>query len=198
MAAVEPMIIKPVLDRGREYASITLTDELVNSRVLVLDGPVCQETCVGLIKCMLALERLDGSEPITLLISSPGGDVYPGLALIDVMKDLSCPVRTVAMGLVASMASVILASGDYRSAYPHAHILLHQVMSGVGMAQQSDFEIAAEHVSSLRQDLDELLAERCNLSAQQFHDLTDRDCWCDAERALELGLIDEIISRKTN
>lgn len=148
--------------------------------------------CSQLIANMLVLERKDPEAPITLLVSSPGGDVYAGLGLIDVMRDLSCPVDTVGYGLVASMASVILACGRRRSAYPHTNILLHQLMTGTGMSQQTDISIVANHAASLRAKLDEMLAERMSLSADEVHELTERDCWCDVGRALELGLIDDI------
>lgn len=128
-------------------------------------------------------------------MSSPGGDVYAGLGLIDVMLDLSCPVNTVGYGLVASMAAVILACGYRRRAYASTNILLHQLMAGMGVSQQSDIDIVASHAASLRAKLDEILAGRMNLTAGEVHMLTERDCWCDAERALELGVIDEVIGR---
>lgn len=172
---------------------VSLTNDLFNSRVLVLDETVTQQNAMTLVKALLALERQNAEEPVTLLISSPGGDVYAGLALIDAMRGLSCPVNTVASGMVASMAAVILAAGSHRSAYPHAYILIHQLMGGSGMAQQSDIEIAANHAAELRGVLDELLAEQSRATAEQFHAMTERDCWCTAEQALELGLIDEIL-----
>ena len=67
-------------------------------------------------------------------------------------------------------------------------------MGGTGMAQQTDIEIVAQHTAAMRAELDELLAEHGNLSAQEFHELTERDCWCNAKRALELGLVDEVIA----
>lgn len=191
MPAREHVILTNLPD-GRTDA-VGLTDELFNSRVLVLDEPVTQQSAMMLIKGLVVLEHQNAEEPITLLISSPGGDVYAGLALIDTMQGLSCPVNTVAMGMVASMASVILAAGTHRSAYPHAYVLIHQLMGGSGMAQQSDIEIAANHAAELRGVLDELLAERSHATAEQFHAMTERDCWCTAKRALELGLIDEIL-----
>lgn len=145
-----------------------------------------------LIKSMLVLQNKDSEAPITLLISSPGGSVAAGLALIDVMRGLSCPVNTVAAGTAASMAAVILAAGSHRSAYPHAYVLIHQLMGG-SEGQQTDIEIAAQHTAELRCVLDGLLAEHSNVSAEEVHAMTERDCWCTAERALELGLIDEIL-----
>lgn len=177
---------------------MAITDEMMNSRILFLDEPVCAETCIPLAKALLYLENCDSEAPVTLFVSSPGGAVDAGLALIDVMQSVSCPVNTVGLGTVASMAAVILASGDHRSAYANCQILIHQLMGGTGIQQQSDMEIAAEHFRQMRAKLDELLAQKSPYDETHFHDLTDRDCWCDAERALELGLIDEIISRKAN
>ena len=183
----EPSIIKKSKD-GR-VAAVDMASELLNSRVLLLEGEVNDVTCNGLIKSMLVLEHQDAHEPITLIINSPGGSVTAGLALIDTMQSLDCPVTTVGEGVVASMAAVILACGDR-----HTQVLIHQLMGGTGMAQQTDIEIAAQHTATMRAELDELLAERGNLSAREFHELTERDCWCNAKRALELGLVDEVIA----
>ncbi len=184
----EPNIIKWA---NGKPTRVSLTDELTNGRILTLDRGVDWESVSPLIKTMLVLEHEDPKAPITLLISSPGGDIYAGMALIDVMRGLDCPVTTIAAGLVASMAAVILANGDHRMAYPHAQILIHQLMGSSG-GQQTDVEIMAMHMSEMRQTLDELLASKSNRTAAEFRELTERDCWCSAERALELGLIDEI------
>lgn len=109
------------------------------------------------------------------------------------MESVACPVHTVGCGLVASMASVILACGDHRSLYARSHMLIHQLLSGVGMAQQSDIGIVAEQASALRDSLDELLAEHSSMDRATVHAITERDCWLTAPRALELGLIDEVI-----
>ena len=173
----EPSIIKKSKD-GR-VAAVDMASELLNSRVLLLEGEVNDVTCNGLIKSMLVLEHQSATEPITLIINSPGGSVTAGLALIDTMQSLDCPVITVGEGVVASMAAVILACGDHRQVYRHTQVLIHQLMGGTG---------------AMRAELDELLAEHGNLSARKFHELTERDCWCNAKRALELGLVDEVIS----
>lgn len=187
----EPGVIRKQKDGT--FFQIGATDELFNSRVLFLDGEVTHESCIQLIKAMLVLEHQDGDAEITLVISSQGGSVYDGLGLIDVMQGLSCPVHTVGMGLVASMAAVILASGTQRSLYGNAYVLIHQLMGGTGLSQQTDIEISAQQAANLRRKLDGLLAARGTLSADEFHNLTERDCWCDARRALELGLVDEIL-----
>ena len=176
--------------------TLDVMSELFNSRVLMLNTEVTAASCTQLIADLLVLERKDPHAPVTMLISSPGGDVHAGLGLIDVMNDVSCPVNTVACGLVASMASVILACGARRSAYANAQILLHQLMAGTGIAQQSDIDILAAHTAAMRARLDTLLARRCHLATSEVHALTDRDCWCDAEQALELGIIDEIIGAR--
>lgn len=187
----EPSILKPQKDGT--FFSNPITNELFNRRVLMLDTEVDKASCSSLIKAMLVLEAEDPKAEITLIINSPGGSVYDGLALIDVMQDISCPVHTISTGLVASMAAVILASGDKRSVHKNSFVLIHQLMGGGGISQQSDIEISAQQAARLRGKLDEILAAKSSLSAEEFHKLTERDCWCDAERALELGLVDEII-----
>lgn len=175
------------------FAQVTTASELFNARVLELTGEVSREACAELVRALLVLEREDPEAEVTLLVSSQGGDVYAGLALIDVMADVSCPVRTVGMGCVASMASVILACGDSRACYPHTHVLLHQPLSGSGLVQQSDFDIAAAHLSAVRGELEALLAKRCGLDEAEVHRLCERDCWLGARQALELGIVDEVV-----
>ncbi|MDO4437563.1 MAG: ATP-dependent Clp protease proteolytic subunit [Coriobacteriaceae bacterium] len=182
------------LENGR-CDHLDVLSELFNSRVLMLSDQITSAVCSQLIADMLVLEQKDPHAPITLLVSSPGGDVYAGLGLIDVMRDLTCPVDTVGYGLVASMAAVVLACGRRRRVYPNTNILLHQLMTGTGMSQQSDIDIVAVHASALRSRLDDLLSEHMNITAEEVHALTERDCWCDARRALELGVVDEVIRR---
>lgn len=189
---MEPNLIKTQPDGS--ITAVSTSSELFNSRVLMLEGEVTDAVCNSLVRSMLVLEHQSATEPITLIINSPGGSVTAGLALIDTMQALDCPVHTVGEGVVASMGAVILASGDHRAAYRHAQVLIHQIMGGTGFAQQSDIEIVAQHTADMRCALDELLSERSKLSARELHDLTERDCWCTAERALELGLIDEVIA----
>lgn len=188
----ELSIIKKSKD-GR-VAAVDMASEPLNSRVLLLEGEVNDVTCNGLIKSMLVMEHQSATEPITLIINSPGGGVTAGLALIDTLQSLDCPVITVGEGVVASMAAVIMACGDRRQVYRHTQVLIHQLMGGTGMAQQTDIEIAAQRIAALRTELDELLAEHGKLSSQEFHELTECDCWCNAKRALELGLMDEVIA----
>ncbi len=188
-------IAEPAIIKKRSESSISLcrtADELANSRVLFLDNQVTQESVSILIKWLLYLENKDPETPITLMISSPGGDVYAGLALCDVMADLECSVKTVALGMVASIATVILACGDERAAYPHTHIMIHQLMGGMGMSQQSDIEIAAQHMADMRSLLEQILSEHGSRTAKEFHELSERDLWCTAQEALELGLIDTV------
>lgn len=191
MAAVNPISL--ALDEQHACDRMDVRSELFNNRVLMLDGPINLKMGSQLIANLLVLENKNPEAPITLLISGPGGDVYSGLGLIDVMHDISCPIYTVGYGLVASMSSVILACGDSRSVYPNTHVLLHQLMAGAGISQQSDIDIIAGHVSMLRERLDSLLAGRIALSKDEIHRLTDRDCWCNAQDAVRLGIVDRII-----
>ena len=191
MAAVNPISL--ALDERHACDRMDVRSELFNNRVLMLDGPINLEMGSQLIANLLVLENKNPEAPITLLISGPGGEVYSGLGLIDVMHDISCPIYTVGYGLVASMSSVILACGDSRSVYPNTHVLLHQLMAGAGISQQSDIDIIAGNVSMLRERLDSLLAGRIALSKDEIHRLTDRDCWCNAQDAVRLGIVDRII-----
>lgn len=191
--SIEPVVYVDAPDGTPRSAS--LTSQLFASRIIALDAEVTPASCSRIIQELLELEHEDPQAPITLLVSSPGGDVYAGLGLISVMQSVSCPVTTVACGLVASMATVIAACGDHSMAYENSYIMMHQVMAGMGVSQQTDMRIMAEQTESIRAKLDGILAEHSNMDVAEAHERTERDCWLTAQEALDMGLIDEVIPR---
>lgn len=172
-----------------------LTSQLYSSRIIVLDGEVTLGSCSRLMQELLELEHEKPETPVTMIVSSPGGDVYAGLGLISVMQSVSCPVTTIACGLVASMAAVIAACGDHRLAYENSYIMMHQVMAGMSTSQQTDVRIMADQATEIRGRLDEILAAHCALTVEEVHERTERDCWLTAQEAVRMGLIDGIVPR---
>lgn len=162
-----------------------------------------QIACYGVIDDAMAQSLLDqifyldhehpGKE-IVINVNSPGGSVSAGLAIIDAMAMVSGDVRTIGIGTVASMASVILASGTpgKRAATPHSEIMIHQII-GAASGQQTDIEIQARRCKMQRQQLDELLAKATGKSASEISAATERDCWLAPKEAMEFGLIDTVI-----
>lgn len=131
---------------------------------------------------------------ITIQINSPGGSVTDGLAILDTMNYIDAKIRTVGLGMCASMAAVLLAAGSRgaRCATEHSEILIHQPLGGVS-GQASDLIIAANRIKNVRQKLNLILSENTGQSLRRIEKDTDRDTIMTAQQALEYGLIDEVI-----
>ena len=161
-------------------------------REVYLDEPIDASSASRVI---VQLRELDaqGHDPITLFINSPGGSVSDGFAIIDTIRALESPVRTVAIGLAASMAAVILACGERgeRWVAPNASVLVHQPLGGAS-GQASDLKIAIERILALKSRLNRLLAEATGRSTDEVAAVADRDSWFDAEDAVRCGLADRV------
>ncbi len=132
---------------------------------------------------------------LTLLINSPGGSVSDGLAIYDTINSLSCDVRTICVGLAASMGAFLLSSGTrgMRLALPHSEILIHQPLGGA-QGQASDIIIAAKHIEHTRKTLNQILAINTGKSVARIAKDTDRDYTMTAEEAQKYGIIDAVLS----
>lgn len=131
---------------------------------------------------------------LTLLINSPGGSVADGLAIYDTMNMLQCQVRTICVGLAASMGAFLLSSGSkgMRLALPHSEILIHQPLGGA-QGQASDIIIAARHIEQTRKTLNTILAMNTGKTVEQIAVDTDRDNTMTAEEAVRYGLVDRVL-----
>jgi ATP-dependent Clp protease protease subunit len=169
-------------------------DRLLRRRVVLLSGEIDTARANDVMARLLWLEHEAEDEPIELRINSPGGELLSGLALVDTMAQVRCPVATTCAGLAASMASVVLAVGarGQRRATPNSRILIHQPWSGQFQGQAADLERTAEEVLRLRRRLDGILAEATGQTAERIHHDTERDTWFSAEEALAYGLIDGV------
>lgn len=179
------------------YDYVNPSVELYANRVINVFGTVDMRLAEHVVAQALVLEARDGEKPVTLHVMGPGGDVHSGLAIIDVMRKISCPVRTVAMGLVASMSAniaICAATPGSRYALENTEYLLHQVMTSIA-GQQSDIQVAAEHMARLRGRLDDMLAAASGVETEHMHALTERDAWLDTQQALEAGIVDEVLPR---
>jgi len=140
---------------------------------------------------LLYLEAEDSGEPIHIYISSPGGSVMAGLAILDTMQLISAPVHTYAMGMVASMAAVIFTCGErgHRYILPNAEIMIHQPLGGT-QGQASDIEIQANHIISLKKRLYKIIAKATGKNVRTIEKESDRDNYFEATKAIEFGLAD--------
>lgn len=135
---------------------------------------------------------------LTILINSPGGSVTDGLAIYDTINSLSCHVRTICVGLAASMGAFLLSAGSrgMRLALPNSEILIHQPLGGA-KGQASDIIIAAKHIERTRGRLNSILAMNTGKSLKQIARDTDRDNTMTAQEALKYGIIDGVLEPKT-
>ncbi len=167
---------------------------LLEHRIVMLTSSVDAESADEVISKLLYLEKKNPGAPIELFINSPGGEISSGLAIYDVIRYISSPVTTIACGLTASIATIILIAAEKgrRKALPHARLLIHQPLAGF-KGTASDIEIQMKEIQKLKLRLNEMLAEATGQPLERIERDTDRDYWMSAEEALEYGLIDEII-----
>lgn len=193
-----PMIptVKDMSPRGERY--FDLFSKLLNDRLIVITEQV-DDTMMGIIVSqLLYLEALDSEEPIHIYISSPGGSVMAGLAILDTMQLISAPVYTYAMGMVASMAAVLFTCGEpgHRYILPNAEVMIHQPLGGA-QGQASDIEIQANHIISLKKRLYQILATATGKSTKIIEKESDRDNYFVAKEAIKFGLADKILESIT-
>lgn len=170
-------------------------DKLLLNRILFLSGEINLYTSEIIKSQMLYLENLDSKKDITIYINSPGGSVYDGLGIVDIMDHVSPDVSTVNTGLAASMGAIILCSGanGKRKALKRSRTMIHQPLS-FGYAQQaSDMEIEVRQINHLKKDLCEIIANKTGNSYKKVFKDCDRDYWLSAKDSLKYGMIDKIV-----
>ena len=190
---MNPMIIE---ERQLNVAQMDVFSRLMMDRIIFLGCPINDEVANIIQAQLLFLDSNGYDTDISLYINSPGGEVYAGLGIYDTMQTISSDVHTICTGLAASMASILLAAGTKgkRSALQHSRVMIHQPMGGV-QGQASDIEITAREILTLKNELYEILAEHTGKSLDQIVADADRDFWMTSEKALEYGMIDEIVKR---
>jgi ATP-dependent Clp protease protease subunit len=144
---------------------------------------------------LLFLNHEDSRKPIQMFINSPGGVINAGLAIYDTMHFIEAPISTVAVGLAASFGTILLCAGTpgMRYALPNATIHLHQPLGGA-QGQQSDIEIAAQEIKRQRVLLNSILRKHTKMTDEEITQHTDRDFYMDPTRAVELGVIDGVMT----
>ena len=190
-----PMVVE---QSGRGERSYDIYSRLLNDRIVFLGEEVTRESANLVIAQLLHLESQDPDKDISLYIDSPGGDIYAGLGIIDTMNFIKPDVSTICVGMAASMGAAILASGTKgkRLALPNSMILIHQPSSGV-QGQQTDIQIVADETKWIRHHLNELLADATGKSVDQIDKDTERDNYMRASEALEYGLVDKVITTRS-
>ncbi|HEV2635319.1 MAG TPA: ATP-dependent Clp protease proteolytic subunit [Actinocrinis sp.] len=172
-----------------------LFNRLLRNRILFLGQQVDDEIANTICAQLLLLNAEDPEKEISLYINSPGGSVSAGMAIYDTMQYISNDIRTVGMGLAASMGQFLLTAGTRgkRFALPNTEILMHQGSAGIG-GSASDIKIQAEQLRRSKKRFFELTAQHSGQTEAKIEKDSDRDHWFSAREAKEYGLIDEIIT----
>ena len=192
---INPTIIE---ERKLNVASMDVFSRLMMDRILFLQGGIDSDVA-NIINSQLLFMQMDNpNKAVDLYINSPGGSVYDGMAIYDVMNLISCPVYTTCCGTAASMAAVLLSSGEEgkRAALPHSQIMVHAPSGGTGRATAPDFRIAAAEMEKCEKMLYEVLAENMGKDFDYVKKICDRDYWLTPDEALREGIIDTIIPSK--
>lgn len=186
-----PSVIEKTRDGERAY---DIYSRLLKERIIFLGTPIDSQVANAIVAQMLFLQKENSDKDIMMYINSPGGVVYAGLAIIDTMKHVKCDIVTVAVGAVASMATLILASGTKgkRHSLPHSMIHMHQPLGGI-KGQASDIEIEAKEILRLKSLTAEILSETTGQEEDKIEKDFDRDYHMTAEDAKKYGIIDKII-----
>lgn len=176
---------------------VDIFSKLLDDRIIFLCTEIDSDIC-NIIKAQLMYLETQSDDDIKIYIDSPGGSVYSGLGLLDVMDYVSPDIITVNTGLAASMAAVILCSGSKgkRRALKRSRTMIHQPIGGGWMQQASDIEIEAREINSLKKELYEIISDRTGQNYDRVHKDGDRDYWMSAQDAKKYGMIDDIIIKR--
>ena len=184
-------------ERQLNVTQMDVFSRLMMDRVIFLGTEINDYTANVLQAQLLYLDAADPGKDINVYINSPGGSVYAGLGIYDTIQFISSKVATICTGMAASMAAVLLVSGEkgMRSALPHSRVMIHQPLGGA-QGQASDIEITAREIQKLKKELYTIIAEHSQTDYDKVWADSDRDYWMTAEEAKEYGMIDKVLTKK--
>ncbi|MCQ2196335.1 MAG: ATP-dependent Clp endopeptidase proteolytic subunit ClpP [Bacteroidaceae bacterium] len=207
---VNSMVLHDVISMQNQYLNPYILEErqlnvtqmdvfsrLMMDRIIFLGTQIDDYTANTLQAQLLYLDSADPGKDISIYINSPGGSVYAGLGIYDTMQLVQSDVATICTGMAASMAAVLLVSGQEgkRSALTHSRVMIHQPMGGA-QGQASDIEITAREIQKLKKELYSIIADHSHTEFDKVWADSDRDYWMTAQEALDYGMIDRVITRK--
>ena len=186
-----PMVVEKTNGGERAY---DIYSRLLKDRIVFVGGEVEDGMANSVIAQLLFLQAEDSKKEISMYINSPGGSVTAGLAILDTMKMIKCPVATYCIGQAASMGAILLAAGEKgrRHALPNSRIMIHQPWGGA-QGKASDIEITAREILRLKDVLNGILAEASGKSIEEVKRDTDRDHFMSALEAKDWGIVDEVL-----
>ncbi|MCM3598566.1 ATP-dependent Clp endopeptidase proteolytic subunit ClpP [Metabacillus idriensis] len=190
-----PTVIEQTNRGERAY---DIYSRLLKDRIIMLGSGIDDNVANSIVSQLLFLEAEDPEKDISIYINSPGGSITAGMAIYDTMQFIKPQVSTICIGMAASMGAFLLAAGakGKRYALPNSEVMIHQPLGGA-QGQATEIEIAAKRILFLRDKLNQILADRTGQPIEVIARDTDRDNFMTAERALEYGLIDKVMTRNT-
>ena len=190
-ARLTPMVVEKTGHGERAY---DIYSRLLKDRIVFVGGEIDDDMANAVVAQLLFLQAQDPKKAVAMYINSPGGSVTAGLAILDTMRMVKCPVATYCVGQAASMGAVLLAAGERgrRYALPHARIMVHQPWGGA-QGRASDIEITAREILRLKDTLNGILAEAAGKTLEAVTNDTDRDHFMSAEEAKAWGIVDKVL-----
>ena len=198
MSAQNTLIPIVIEKSGRGERAYDIYSRLLKDRIILLNGPVTDDSAGAIIAQLLFLSNDDPKTDIQFYINSPGGSVSAGFGIVDTMKHLRCDVATTCIGMAASMGSFLLAAGTKgkRSCLPNSQVMLHQpLIGGVLQGQATDLGIEAKHMLRLRDRLYKLMGDYTGKDYDTIKRDFDRNKWLFAEEAVAYGCADKVQDR---
>lgn len=196
MSSLIPMVVEQTHRGERSY---DIYSRLLKERIIFLSTAINDEIANLIVAQLLFLESDDPDKDIQLYINSPGGSVYAGMAIYDTMQHIKPKVSTFCMGMAASMAAVILASGEKnkRFALPHSRVMIHQPLGGF-QGQAADIDIQAREILKIRDELNQVLKSHTGQTLDKIEKDTDRDYYMTSLEAKEYGIIDFVVEKRSD
>lgn len=188
---INPMILE---ERQLNITQMNVFSRLFMERIIFL-GTDIEDDVANIVTSQLLFLDMESDKPITIYINSGGGSISDGLAIYDVCKFVNSPIATTCIGMAASMAAVLLSSGDkgHRNALPHSRFMIHQAAANVGYMKAADLEIQVEEVRKYQKELFRILAENSGKTVEDIEELCSHDKWYTAKEAMDNGFIDKVI-----
>ena len=192
--AIIPTVIEVNNDAERHYDIFSL---LLKERIIMLSGEITDDLATLIVSQFLYLSSVDSKKDISIYINSPGGSVTAGMAIYDTMKLIDNDIKTICVGLAASMGAFLLAGGTKgkRYALPNSEIMIHQPLGGA-KGQVTDIEILTKRLLLTKKNMNKILAQNTNKDEKQIELDTERDNFMNAYEALDYGLIDKVLTKK--
>ena len=189
-----PMVVEQTASGERAF---DIYSRLLKERIIFLGTPIDDNVSSVIIAQLLYLEAEDSEKDIYMYINSPGGVITSGFGILDTMNYIKPDISTICMGQAASMAALLLSSGSKgkRSALTNSRVMIHQPLGGV-QGQATDIEIHTKEILFLKDKLNKILSENTGKSVETIENDTNRDNFMSAEKALDYGLIDQIVSSR--